>query len=200
MKSVVIRAEGAVDAISFTYAGVDGASPTAGPWGGSGGRRHEVKLGEAEVVTEISGTHGRFGDHAVVRSLTLVTSAGAKHGPFGRREGTPFRLPLKDGARVVGFFGRSGRLLDALGVYVIKFGEMVVVTEVSGTYGPFDGQAGVVRSLAFVTNVGKHRPGEGAPFRVPVQDGGRPWVSTSTREMRCSLADRRRTSACMHFY
>ena len=33
----------AVDAISFTYAGVDGAPRMVGPWGGSGGQEHKVR-------------------------------------------------------------------------------------------------------------------------------------------------------------
>ncbi|CAN6336279.1 unnamed protein product [Urochloa humidicola] len=119
LESLVIRAQGAVDAISFTYAGVDGAPRKAGPWGGSGGRKHKVKFGATEVVREISGTYGPFGGHAcVVLSLTFVTNAG-KHGPFGEpTHGTPFRVPVRDGGRVVGFFGSSGSLLDAVGVYV----------------------------------------------------------------------------------
>ena len=53
-----------------------------------------------------------------MRSLTFVTNAG-KHGPFGEpRQGTPFSVPVHNGGRVVGFFWRSGSLLDALGVYV----------------------------------------------------------------------------------
>jgi hypothetical protein len=43
LESIVIRCQGAVDAISFTYAGVDGVMRKAGPWGGSGGRKHKVR-------------------------------------------------------------------------------------------------------------------------------------------------------------
>ncbi|WVZ96226.1 hypothetical protein U9M48_041892 [Paspalum notatum var. saurae] len=119
LESVVIRCAWAIDAISFTYAGIDGTSRKSGPWGGSGGQKQKVKFGETEVVTEVSGTYGPFdGQACVLRSLTFVTNVG-KHGPFGRPgEGTPFSVPVQDGGRVVGFFGRSGYLLDALGVYV----------------------------------------------------------------------------------
>ncbi|KAL6840996.1 hypothetical protein ACP4OV_029256 [Aristida adscensionis] len=118
LRSVVVRGEGAIDALSFTYTALDGTSHTAGQWGGCGGRKHKVKFGEEEVVTEVSGTYGKFDGHDVVRSLAFVTNAG-KHGPFGAAgQGTPFRVPVRGGARVVGFFARSGRLLDAVGVYV----------------------------------------------------------------------------------
>ncbi|KAG2624554.1 hypothetical protein PVAP13_3KG142200 [Panicum virgatum] len=106
LESIVIRGEGAVDSISFTYAGVDGVPRKAGPWGGSGGRKYKVMFGATEVIKEVSGTYGPFGGHAcVVRSLTFPG-------------GTPFSVPVQDGGRVVGFFGSSGWLLDAVGVYV----------------------------------------------------------------------------------
>ncbi|GJM94563.1 hypothetical protein PR202_ga11220 [Eleusine coracana subsp. coracana] len=119
LDSIVIRCDWAVDAISFTYTAIDGTSHKAGQWGGSGGRKREVKLGETEFIKEISGTYGPFEGHAgIVRSLTFVTNVG-KHGPFGNsKEGTPFIVPLQNGGRVVGFFGRSGQLLDAIGIYV----------------------------------------------------------------------------------
>ncbi|CAL4910386.1 unnamed protein product [Urochloa decumbens] len=119
LESLVIRSQNAVDSISFTYAGVDGMLRMAGPWGGSGGRKRKVKFGATEVIKEISGTYGPFKRHAcIVRSLTFVTNVG-KHGPFGKpEEGTPFSVPVQDGGRVVGFFGRSGSLLDAVGVYM----------------------------------------------------------------------------------
>ncbi|KAF0927979.1 hypothetical protein E2562_037069 [Oryza meyeriana var. granulata] len=117
--SIELRCGGAVDALSFTYAAIDGTKCTVGPWGGAGGKKHKVKLGEAEFVTEVSGTFGPYGPHAcIVRSLAFVTSAGKTHGPFGGHDGAAFRVPVKDGGRVVGFFSRSGWLLDAVGVYV----------------------------------------------------------------------------------
>ncbi|CAL4895742.1 unnamed protein product [Urochloa decumbens] len=127
LESVAIRAQGAVDAISFTYAGVDGAPRKAGPFSQRRQKMfpfcrcfgNQVKFGATEFVKEICGTYGPFGGHAcVVLSLTFVTNAG-KHGPFGEpTHGTPFRVPVQDGGRVVGFFGSSGSLLDAVGVYV----------------------------------------------------------------------------------
>jgi hypothetical protein len=58
----------------------------------------------------------------------------------------------------------------------VKLGKTEVIKEVSGTYGPFGGYAAVVRSLTFVTNVGRHGPFgkavEGTPFAVPVRNGG----------------------------
>ncbi|XP_022685426.1 salt stress-induced protein [Setaria italica] len=124
LQSVVIRCQGAVDAISFTYAGVDGAPRMVGPSHNSSSFSFFLSwwqaghmFGAGEFVKEISGTYGPFGGHTVVRSLTFVTNIG-KHGPFGTPWQTPFSVPVQDGAHVVGFFGRSGSLLDAVGVYV----------------------------------------------------------------------------------
>ncbi|TVU17892.1 hypothetical protein EJB05_33953, partial [Eragrostis curvula] len=119
LDSIVIRCGAAIDAISFTYAGIDGTPHTAGSWGGSGGEQHKVKFADTEGVTEVSGTYGSYGDCAcIIRSLTFVTNV-RRHGPFGESDkGTPFSIPVQNGGRVVGFFGRSGWFLDAFGVYV----------------------------------------------------------------------------------
>lgn len=75
-----------------------------------------------EFVTGVSGwcraAHGG-GSPPVVRSLTFETSRGAVHGPFGAADdgAVPFSYPMEGGV-VVGFAGRSGWHLDALGLYV----------------------------------------------------------------------------------
>lgn len=117
--SIEVRSGGAIDALSFTYAAIDGASTPPG--------RGAAPAGEAQGEARRGGArHGGLrdaravGPHAcVVRSLAFVTSAGKTHGPFGEEVGgAAFRVPVKGGGRVVGFFARSGWLLDAVGVYV----------------------------------------------------------------------------------
>ncbi|KAG2614643.1 hypothetical protein PVAP13_3NG233134 [Panicum virgatum] len=97
----------------------------AGPWG-----RHQsaelhraaIKLSAGEHVTAVEGTIGRFGgvSDVVITSLTFRSSTGRTYGPYGNTAatGTPFSVPAADGASIVGFWGRSGWLLDAVGVYV----------------------------------------------------------------------------------
>lgn len=59
-----------------------------------------------------------LGGASVIRSLTFRTSRGTVHGPFGALgEGTPFEY-LMEGGAVVGFSGRSGWHLDAVGLHV----------------------------------------------------------------------------------
>ncbi|CAL4954869.1 unnamed protein product [Urochloa decumbens] len=93
-----------------------------------GGTRHSLSAKVEleypyEFVTGVSGcyraAHG--GSPPVVRSLTFATSRGAVHGPFGDAgadaDAVPFAYPMEGGV-VVGFAGRSGWHLDALGLYV----------------------------------------------------------------------------------
>ena len=76
----------------------------------------KIDLGSNHYLTNISGYYGDYFGYIVIRSLTFVSTKGT-HGPYGPEEGTAFSLPGKAG-RVVGFFGRAGRWLDALGFYL----------------------------------------------------------------------------------
>lgn len=65
--------------------------------------------------------HGRNGsgeeETEGVRSISFYTNLG-KYGPFGREIGKCFQSPVLNGGKIVGFHGRSGFRLDALGVHV----------------------------------------------------------------------------------
>ncbi|GMN68807.1 hypothetical protein TIFTF001_037855 [Ficus carica] len=52
----------------------------------------------------------------VVRSLTFKTNKRT-FGPYGKEEGTSFNLPIENGL-IVGFKGRTGELLDAIGFHL----------------------------------------------------------------------------------
>jgi hypothetical protein len=78
----------------------------------------QIELSDSEFVKEVSGT---FAVHAevvnVINSIKLVTNVKT-YGPFGQDNGTPFSVPVQGNNGVAGFFGRSGKFLDAIGVYV----------------------------------------------------------------------------------
>jgi len=83
----------------------------------------QIKLSAGERVTAVEGTIGRFGGvpDVVITSLTFRTRTGRTYGPYGNTAaaaGMLFSVPAADGASIVGFWGRSGWLLDAIGVYV----------------------------------------------------------------------------------
>ncbi|TVU50655.1 hypothetical protein EJB05_02034, partial [Eragrostis curvula] len=102
----------------------------AGPWGlphsfGSRAVRAVINLSAGEHLTAMEGSVGRFGNvrDVVITSLTFRSSIGRTYGPFGGdKEGssgsTRFSIPVAAGGCIAGFWGRSGWLLDAVGVYI----------------------------------------------------------------------------------
>ncbi|MBF3819672.1 hypothetical protein ISG09_31075 [Burkholderia pseudomallei] len=115
---VTIYSSDAIRSIAFNYIGVDGQEYAIGPWGGGEGTSTEIKLGSSEHIKEISGTHGPVYDLAdIVTYLKIVTSANNTY-EAGVPNGKEFSIPLQDSGHVVGFFGRSGTLIDAIGIYV----------------------------------------------------------------------------------
>ncbi|XP_044394776.1 uncharacterized protein [Triticum aestivum] len=121
LESVTIRSGSVVDSLAFSFKDGNGRHHTAGPWGSDGGSGKTIKLGPTEFVTEVSGTFGSFGALSnVLTSLTLVTNCGS-YGPFGKRQGSPFKTTMQSNSSIVGFFGRAGQFVDAIGVYVLPF-------------------------------------------------------------------------------
>ncbi|XP_066161980.1 disease resistance protein RGA5-like [Oryza sativa Japonica Group] len=109
----------AIHSFEFTYSDHNGKKHTAGPWGGYGGNNvHMIQLGPSEFLVEVSGTFGRFRAALdIITSLTFVTNAQS-YGPYGQREGTPFHISVQSRGCIVGFFGRAGWYVDAIGIYV----------------------------------------------------------------------------------
>lgn len=76
----------------------------------------QINLHPNEYITSVKGHYGYYNVFNVVKSLTFVTNLQT-YGPYGREEGVPFHLPAHDG-KIIGFHGKSGRLVDAIGTYV----------------------------------------------------------------------------------
>ncbi|KAK1699164.1 hypothetical protein QYE76_015861 [Lolium multiflorum] len=86
-----------------------------------------IEFSSDEQLTAVEGTFGRWRggwamdgqlpEQVVVTSLTFHTDKGETYGPYGEETGTPFSIPAANGC-IVGFWGRSGWLLDAIGVYI----------------------------------------------------------------------------------
>jgi len=113
----------AIRAFSYDYLH-RGAIRTEGPFGGrqhaSTGVRETIVLYADEHITAVEGTFGhcRSVPQVVITSLTFHTDKGRTFGPYGdKAAGTPFSIPAENGC-IVGFWGRSGWLLDAIGVYI----------------------------------------------------------------------------------
>ncbi|TKW25129.1 hypothetical protein SEVIR_3G095600v4 [Setaria viridis] len=122
LESMTIRAGNTVDAFGFSYVDEAGRRHIRGPSGGTGGQLTTIRLAPTEFVNSISGTIGRsFGSQSrsLVASLQIGTNVRT-YGPYGRRNpgDDPFSIPLPENFCVVGFWGRAGNLLDAIGVYI----------------------------------------------------------------------------------
>ncbi|XP_020408040.1 uncharacterized protein [Zea mays] len=144
-----------IDSIEFSYAGPDSQYRTAGPWGGHGGDNSSFQLAGSEFLTGVSGSIGTFNGHAnVITSLTFVTNARS-YGPFGRGRGTSFHIPVQGNGCIVGFFGRSGRYLNAIGVYTAPKPEPKAVGKQDGgdeavvaRIGPWGGVGNALHDIA----------------------------------------------------
>ncbi|KAM7468844.1 hypothetical protein LguiA_007027 [Lonicera macranthoides] len=117
---IVLRAEGNIKSISFK----DASGVVSGTFGGRGNdpndRGEEQKIGiqwPSEYLKSISGTYGSYKGQLVITSLSLITNL-TTYGPFGTASSEAFSIPIANSA-VVGFHGRCGYYLDALGIFVI---------------------------------------------------------------------------------
>ncbi|KAI3432051.1 uncharacterized protein J3R85_007720 [Psidium guajava] len=88
--------------------------------GGTGGFRSDKIVLDYpdEVLTSITGTCGplMYMGPNIIRSITFHTNRG-KHGPFGEEQGPSFTSKSKEG-KIVGFHGRSGLFIDAIGIHM----------------------------------------------------------------------------------
>ena len=113
VKSVQIRHGNQVDMIDITYNLCGGGTFNGGQHGGTGGSLSSFSLEEGDYISKIEGkTNGVLADQL---TFTVITCSGrtVTHGPYGKTGRQPFSVEGK----IVGFFGRSGNLLDAVGVY-----------------------------------------------------------------------------------
>nr|CDM86053.1 unnamed protein product [Triticum aestivum] len=124
LNSITIRSGKTLLAIAFSYSDKHGKPHHAGPWGANGGQLigssfHTILLGPSEHLIQISGTVDMNIEHStdVITSITFTTNMSV-YGPFGTREGLPFRSKLVSNGSIVGFFVRAMCLIDAIGIYV----------------------------------------------------------------------------------
>nr|XP_009763421.1 PREDICTED: putative late blight resistance protein homolog R1B-12 isoform X1 [Nicotiana sylvestris]XP_009763428.1 PREDICTED: putative late blight resistance protein homolog R1B-12 isoform X1 [Nicotiana sylvestris]XP_009763437.1 PREDICTED: putative late blight resistance protein homolog R1B-12 isoform X1 [Nicotiana sylvestris] len=121
IKEILIAHGDCIKSIMFKTVTEQGTTIDSPKFGGDGGRRDKVVMEETplEYLTCIKGTFGYCGGYSVVKSLCFITNA-KNYGPFGCEAGTPFSLVMKEGGAIVGFHGRCGAYLDAIGVYLQK--------------------------------------------------------------------------------
>ncbi|KAK1577040.1 hypothetical protein Q3G72_018590 [Acer saccharum] len=116
-----------------------------GPWGGAGGVAWDFNSGSGAAIKEIVINHGDVVDSLTftaidrvtgeilstaifgglggqpdqaIESLTFHTNR-TTYGPYGQTNGSAFEIPLEN-AEIVGFFGRAGAFIDALGSSTLR--------------------------------------------------------------------------------
>ncbi|KAJ4751454.1 Mannose-binding lectin superfamily protein [Rhynchospora pubera] len=113
---VGIRHGASIDGLIVTYER-HGRIESPGLWGRENyGQFTEIILQNNEYITNVTGHIAPEGDTLQVRSLKFETNLNT-YGPFGTEREVPFALPAIRG-QVIGFFGRAGPMLEAIGVYV----------------------------------------------------------------------------------
>ncbi|KAB2023279.1 hypothetical protein ES319_D06G007100v1 [Gossypium barbadense] len=116
IKQLVIVHGLGIDSIQIEYDN-EGNSIWSRKHGGDGGSKMDkVKLDYPnEFLTSIHGYYGNLNERGpiMVRSLTLQSNRKA-YGPYGVEQGTCFSM---NRGKIVGFHGKSGWYLDAIGVY-----------------------------------------------------------------------------------
>ncbi len=118
--AVEFRTGDVVDAVRAVYR--HGTDEVEAPWhGGSGGALHRLELRDGEFITELAGTYGELpGRGHIVRSLSVRTNQRARRFRVGTEGGIPFRYEVGADLEFVGFVGRAGAVLDAVGPILRK--------------------------------------------------------------------------------
>ncbi|KAG5543205.1 hypothetical protein RHGRI_016079 [Rhododendron griersonianum] len=138
---IIVRHGWAVDSILFQSQSCSCLTPECSEkFGGSAGRTDKICIDSAvEQLKTISMTWGEFeGEHAI-RSLCFHTNL-TEYGPYGLKDqGTSVTIPMEGGV-VVGFHGRAGRLLNAIGVYNMMRSMELFVPRDPGPWGASGGK------------------------------------------------------------
>ena len=116
VRSIHIRHGNQVDSIQVTYLLADGTTYTAPRHGGSGGSSSSFTLADDERIVRMEGKT----NNVLVDQVTFITMKAdgtqKSYGPFGKTGKTSFSVE----GYIIGFYGRSGNLLDALGAYYLE--------------------------------------------------------------------------------
>ena len=108
---VRIRSGAFIDAIQTVYVDAIGQKFVSQRYGGGGGNLDIFKLAPGEYITRISGKYGSFVD-----SLLIQTNKGRAKGWGGSGGSANYTYTAPPGSRIHGFFGRSGKFIDSVGV------------------------------------------------------------------------------------
>lgn len=118
IKTILIKHGDMIDSIRLDYIirGKSTSRTVQGyQHGGTGGV--ETTINVAASGSPITKVHG-CADDKFLRQLTFINEKGYQYGPYGKPIGNTFET--KTSGKIVGFCGRSGQYVDALGVYFLE--------------------------------------------------------------------------------
>ncbi|CAM0870783.1 unnamed protein product [Alopecurus aequalis] len=149
LNSITIKSGACVYSLEFSYSDEYGVPHHAGPWGGDvtylkAGVVNTIQFGPTEFLMGISGTilgpSNHYG-YPILQSLMFITNA-RHYGPFGEKTGDHFHSPMSSNSSIVGFFARSGDIVDAIGLYVKIEREPIEKQDSITKVGPWGGDWG----------------------------------------------------------
>jgi len=112
---VRIRSGVYIDAIGIVHETADGKRHASTMHGGEGGNLEVFTLDKNDYINGISGRYGTFVDS--IRFHTNRKISPTYGGSGGKAE---YHYEAPEGTEVVGFYGRSGQLLDAIGIVLTR--------------------------------------------------------------------------------
>lgn len=130
--AITVRSGKFIDSIQLTYQ--YGSKRVIGlAHGGKGGNSQTFKLRAGEFITEFSGRSGKYVD-----SIYIKTSKNRSKKWGGNGGGNTFKFTGSKQLPILGIWGRSGALLDAIGVVRSSKGGQTIKTK---SIGGFERQA-----------------------------------------------------------
>ncbi|MEO8135639.1 MAG: jacalin-like lectin [Betaproteobacteria bacterium] len=108
--AIAIQAGGWIDSVGVVYETSDGRRYASQRHGGSGGGPCVITLEPDERILAIQGHHGAF-----IESIQLITTRRQSR-ICGRPGGAQYRIDVPPNHSVVGFAGRAGLYVDAIGL------------------------------------------------------------------------------------
>ncbi|KAJ0247775.1 Jacalin-like lectin domain-containing protein [Hirschfeldia incana] len=119
IRQIVVAHGYSIDSIQIEY-DKNGSSVWSEKRGGKGGIKFDKVILDYphEYLTSVKGTYSAFDvwGNLCIRSLSFESNR-KRYGPFGVESGTYFSMPKSD-SKIIGFHGKSGWYLDAIGVYL----------------------------------------------------------------------------------
>jgi len=130
VSEVRIRSGERIDSVQMVYELSDGSSQEGRRYGGSGGRLNVFRLDSDEYITGLSGRYGE-----TIDSMRIETNKRSSTLFGGRGGSTDYRVDVPSGNYAVGFTGRAGDYLDAIGLICTSLRAQVLETSTAGGSG-----------------------------------------------------------------